>query len=124
MGIMMAASFFLIFLMGLSYASALSAGLASEKDFIEADKKMAEDEIRRKKAIVVKLEKFLSEAEFLVPIAKWRNESIYKYVRNGNVVYEFEDVMSKESDRMGMDDENLCFKQMAYRRITAEEVSL
>lgn len=115
----MALSFVLVVFMIIVYVAVMSQGLSAEKALIEAQKRIVDEEARRGRAIVENLEAFLREAEFFVPIAKWRNEKVYKYIKNGNEIYEFDDFMSAERQQIGMDGERLCFKQMIYKRIAA-----
>ena len=79
--------------------------------------KILEEEVQRRRKILEKVEKFLKSSQFIEPIAKWRNENIYKYIFNDGYVYEFEEIMAENNQRVGMDEDFLCFKQMCYKRV-------
>lgn len=77
---------------------------------------METEEENRKKAILSKIDTFLSNAQFLEPIAKWRNEKVYKYILNNEQIYEFDDFMTEQNQRIGVDEDFLCFKRLVYKR--------
>jgi hypothetical protein len=75
------------------------------------------EEIIRKNDILHKVESFLGEAQFMELIGKWREENVYKYVFNAGYLYQFEDTMSATNQRIGRDEDYLCFKQLCYKRV-------
>lgn len=77
----------------------------------------AKEELDRRARILDKIENFLKSSKFIEPIANWRNEKIYKYIFNNGYLYEFEEIMAENNQRVGMDDEYLCFKQLCYKRV-------
>lgn len=79
--------------------------------------KLIEQEIIRKNEIIKKVDDFLKESQFFEPIAKLGDESIYNYVFNAGYLYKFEEVMAESNQRIGLDDEQLCFKKLCYKRV-------
>lgn len=79
--------------------------------------KKKEEEQLRKTQIINKVENFLQKSQFIEPIAKWREEDVYKYVFNDGYLYEFEDIMSEKNQRIGLDEDSLCFKRLSYKRV-------
>lgn len=73
-------------------------------------------ELERRKKIVEQVDIFLSDALYLEHIGNWNKEKVYKYIANQGKVYEFSDFMSDNNQKVGIDDNNLCFKKMAYKR--------
>ena len=77
------------------------------------------EEDKRKQQILSKVESFLNSSQFMEPVAKWRDENIYRYVFNNGYLYEFEDIMTESNQRIGMDEDFLCFKRLCYKRVNA-----
>lgn len=80
--------------------------------------KSLEEELTRRKKILETIDNFLKDAQFFEPIARWRDENIYRYISNNGCLYEFEEIMAETNQRIGMDDDYLCFKQLNYKRVT------
>ena len=78
---------------------------------------MVEEELLRRKNIINRIELFLRSSQFIDPIANWRNEKVYRYILNNGYLYEFDDFMTENNQRIGMDEDFLCFKQMTYKRV-------
>jgi cbb3-type cytochrome oxidase subunit 3 len=83
------------------------------------NKEQSEDisESKKIKKIMEKVDNFLKDSQFIEPIAKWREENIFRYVLNGGFLYEFSEIMPPEDQKIGLDDDFLCFKQLAYKRV-------
>lgn len=79
--------------------------------------KQKDDEQNRRNQIINKVENFLKTSKFVEPIAKWRDEDVYKYVFNDGYLYEFEDIMTESNQKIGMDEDFLCFKRLCYKRV-------
>lgn len=79
--------------------------------------KIIQQEEKRKQEIIEKIDVFLKSALFVEPIAVWNGQDIYKYVCSEGYLYEFKDTMSDNSQRIGMDEEYLCFKKLCYQRV-------
>ena len=79
--------------------------------------KQKEEEQSRRNIIINKVENFLKTSKFVEPIAKWREEDVYKYVFNDGYLYEFEDIMTENNQKVGMDEDFLCFKRLFYKRV-------
>lgn len=77
-----------------------------------------EEEQSRRAQIISKVENFLKTSKFEDPIIKWRNEDVYRYIFNDGYVYEFEDIMTENNQKIGMDEDFLCFKKLCYKRVT------
>ena len=75
------------------------------------------EEDKRRQQILNKVENFLKNSQFMEPIAKWRDENIYRYVFNNGYLYEFDDIMTESNQRIGMDEDCLCFKRLCYKRV-------
>lgn len=93
--------------------ASLSSGKASP-----VNEKILKEELERRKKILVEVESFLKGSEYFEPIARWRDGSIYRYILNDGKLYEFSDIMVEENQRVGRDDDFLCFKQLSYKRVT------
>lgn len=90
----------------------------TEKNETESiNHKVLEEELKRRELIIEKIDNFLRQAQFFDPIAKWKGNNVYRYVVNNGVLYEFEDFMLENNQRIGIDDNYLCFKQMTYKRV-------
>jgi hypothetical protein len=81
----------------------------------------ATKEIQRRNKIASRVDNFLNESKFIEQVATWRNEKIYKYIFNDGFLYEFDEIMPENNQRIGMDDEYLCFKQLSYKRVNNPE---
>lgn len=77
-----------------------------------------QEELERRTKIINRVETFVKSSKFIEPIATWRNEKIYKYVFNNGYLYEFEDILPENNQRVGIDDDFLCFKQFCYKRVS------
>ena len=80
-----------------------------------------QQEMQRRNRIKEKVEEFLKESKFFDPIATWRNEKIYKFIFNKGYLYEFDEIMPENNQRIGLDDNFLCFKQLNYKRVNNPE---
>lgn len=78
---------------------------------------MVEEELLRRKNIINRIDMFLRTSQFIDPIANWRDEKVYRYILNNGYLYEFDDFMTENNQRIGMDEDFLCFKQMTYKRV-------
>jgi hypothetical protein len=78
---------------------------------------VVKEELERRKRILERVEKFVKGSKLVEPIAKWKNDTIYKYVFNDGYLYEFEDILVESNQRIGIDEEYLCFKQVCYKRV-------
>jgi hypothetical protein len=76
-----------------------------------------QEELERRAKIINRVDAFIKGSKFIEPIATWRNEKIYKYVFNNGFLYEFDDILPENNQRIGIDEENLCFKQFCYKRV-------
>lgn len=81
----------------------------------------AQEEILRRSRIVEKVDMFLKRSKFFEPIANWRGDKIYKYIFSDGYLYEFEEIMAENNQRIGLDEEFLCFKQLSYKRVNNPE---
>jgi hypothetical protein len=77
-----------------------------------------QEELERRTKIINRVEAFIKSSKFIEPIATWRNERIFKYVFNNGYLYEFEDILPENNQRVGIDDDFLCFKQFCYKRVS------
>lgn len=76
-----------------------------------------QEELERRNKIINRLDAFIKGSKFIEPIATWRNEKIYKYVFNNGCLYEFDDILPESNQRIGIDEDSLCFKQFCYKRV-------
>lgn len=81
------------------------------------NEKVMQEELSRRRRILEKVETFLKGSQFIEPIAVWHKEKIYKYVYNGRYLYEFDEFMAENNQRIGIDEDYLCFKQLCYKRV-------
>ncbi len=79
--------------------------------------KIIKEEINRRNKIIEKVDVFIKNSKFVEPIAVWGGENIYKYIFNNGKLYEFEDFMTENNQRIGIDEEYLCFKKFCYKRV-------
>lgn len=82
---------------------------------------MVLEEQARRERILSEIHHFLTSAQFFEPVAKWRDEDIYRYILNEGYLYEFEEIMPPAHQRIGRDEEYLCFKQLTYKRVMNPE---
>ena len=87
-----------------------------EKDVSQQEKKILE-EINKRNIILEKVNNFIKNSKFVEPIAVWGGENIYRYIFNSGKLYEFEDIMTENNQRVGIDEEYLCFKKFCYKRV-------
>lgn len=78
---------------------------------------LLKEELERRAKIINRVESFIKNSKFIEPIATWRNDKIYKYVFNNGYLYEFEEILPENNQRIGIDEEFLCFKQFCYKRV-------
>ncbi len=76
-----------------------------------------QEELERRQKIMSRVDAFIKSSKFIEPIATWRNEKIYKFIFNNGYLYEFDDILPENNQRIGIDDEFLCFKQFCYKRV-------
>ncbi len=79
--------------------------------------KIIKEEINRRNKIIEKVDAFIKNSKFVEPIAIWGGEHIYKYIFNNGKLYEFDDFMTENNQRVGIDEEYLCFKKFCYKRV-------
>jgi len=77
-----------------------------------------QEESNRKEQILNRVEEFIKGSKFVEPIATWKGEKIYKYIFKDGYLYEFKDTFTDNNQKIGIDDEFLCFKQICYKRVT------
>ncbi len=66
---------------------------------------------------VANVKKFIKESDFFDPVAKWKEKVIYRYVYNGGFLYEFLETLSVENGKFLLDDEDLYFDELSYKRV-------
>ncbi len=95
-----------------------STEVTSNKDFGKEQEGFLKEELTRRAKIVEKVEGFIKGSKLVEPIATWKEDKIYKYVFNNGKLYEFDDIMPESNQRVGIDEEYLCFKRFCYKRVT------
>lgn len=105
----------LAYTMGNRYKTQKESSEKIKKEMSLQNKKNEEE--HKKQFIINKVEKFLKGSKFIEPIARWREENIYRYILNNGYLYEFEDTMSENNQRIGIDEDFLCFKRLCYKRV-------
>lgn len=104
--------FFFVVIIGIiSYVFTRKESSDENKVEVETHK-----ELERRKKILEQVESFLTGALYYGHIGNWHKEKVYKYISNQGRVYEFTDFMTDNHQKIGIDDNNLCFKRMAYKR--------
>lgn len=83
----------------------------------ELNAKMIQAEITKRIDILSRVEKFLTDAVFLSPIGTLRGEKVYKYIVNRDIIYTFEDFQSDSNAKIGINENELCFRHMSYKRV-------
>lgn len=78
---------------------------------------MLKEELERRAKIIHRVEDFIKSSKFVEPIAEWRNDKIYKYVFNNGYLYEFDEILPENNQRIGIDEDFLCFKRFSYKRV-------
>lgn len=73
-------------------------------------------ELERRKQIIEQVEAFLLNASYLEHIGDFNKEKVYKYISNEGKTYEFSDFMAENNQKVGIDDNWLCFRRMSYKR--------
>ena len=81
------------------------------------DNKIMQAEKNRRLEIVQRVDRFLKDSQFIEPIAKLNDEPIYNYVFNEGYIYKFDEIMPTTNQRIGMDEDFLCFKKLCYKRV-------
>lgn len=84
---------------------------------IEQTTQIYTEELLRRQKILEEMETFLSKAVYLQPFAMLGGEKIFKYILTETKLYEFEDFMSEKNQRVGLNDDLLCFKKCMYKRV-------
>lgn len=64
----------------------------------------------------------VNNALYFEPMAKWKNEVIYKFIVSSKDVFEFEEFLTKENNIVGVSDKLLCFNQLSYKKIASDKV--
>lgn len=82
---------------------------------------LANEEQARRERILSEIHHFLKDAQFFEPVAKWREEDIFRYILNEGYLYEFDEIMPPNHQRIGRDEDYLCFKQLTYKRVMNPE---
>ena len=104
--------FFFFFIIGIiSYVFTRKESPNENKVEVETHK-----ELERRKKIVEQVEEFLTSAIYFEHIGNWNKEKVFKYISNQGKIYEFFEFMSENNQKIGIDDDWLCFKRMSYKR--------
>lgn len=104
--------FFFIVVIGIiSYVFTRKETVTENKVELETHK-----EIERRKQIIEQVDNFLSSASYLEHIGNFNKEKVYKYISNHGKTYEFSDFMAEDHQKIGIDDNWLCFRRMSYKR--------
>lgn len=75
-------------------------------------------ELERRRKILSSVNEVLDNSIYFEPIAKWKEKNIYKFIfLNNKEIFEFEDIMPPENQKIGVDDDFLCFQQLFYKKI-------
>ena len=96
--------------------------LQTEKNIktIQKETKLLQREsqdLLRKANVMNRVNEFLKNAFFLEKIGFWQENIIYRYIFNQGYLYEFFEILSKQQDKIGIDEDDLCFHQMCYKRV-------
>jgi len=67
--------------------------------------------------LVQKVDFFLNHSKYLHQIGHFKNQPVYQFIYGPNYVYEFNGFMEKQAIRFGVNERELCFKQMLYARV-------
>lgn len=88
---------------------------------LEQTQQIYDEEMQRRKLLLLDIEDFLSKAIFLKPFAILGGEKIFEYILTETRLYEFEDFMSDKNQRIRLTEDFLCFKKCRYKRVTELE---
>ena len=106
--------FFVVVIGVISYVfTRKEAPVQSAENGIEVD---TLKELERRQEIIEQVESFLLNASYLEHIGNFNREKVYKYISNEGRTYEFSDFMAENNQKIGIDDDWLCFKRMTYKR--------
>lgn len=78
-------------------------------------------ELERREKIISKLEMFLKESSFIKVIGTWKQEPVYQYVVNKEDIFEFDDFLTDKNQKIGVDEKELCFRQIRYIKTANSE---
>lgn len=69
------------------------------------------------KSIIKKVNEFLENAIFVEKIGFLQDNIIYKYIFKNGYLYEFHETLAKEKEKIGINEDFLCFHLMCYKRV-------
>ena len=75
--------------------------------------------IQEKKTSDVK--KFLNTSQFYQSLAVWQNKTIYKFIFNRGFLYEFSEILPDDENIQEINDQNLFFDRLKYKRVENPE---
>ena len=79
------------------------------------------EEINRRKKVLTDISLFLTRAIFLKPFAKMGGENVFQYILTEERFYEFSDFMPENNQKLGLDEQLLCFQKCMYTRVIDSE---
>jgi hypothetical protein len=88
---------------------------------LEQTQQIYDEEMQRRKLLLLDIENFLSKAIFLKPFAILGGDKIFEYILTETRLYEFEDFMSDKNQRIRLNEDFLCFKKCRYKRVNELE---
>lgn len=77
---------------------------------------IVKNEIKKLKQIE-EVNNFLKDAKQLNIIAYWKNKEIYNYIYKNGLLYKFENTLSEFNNLIVINDDELCFNNLVYKRV-------
>lgn len=108
-------SFFVVIVLLVSYV-VRKKEQEDDKNPDEALEQMNKKEEEINNRIMETVDNFLKDALYFDHIGNLNKEKVYKYISNEGKIYEFFDFMVEKNQRIGIDEDNLCFRKMSYKR--------
>lgn len=68
--------------------------------------------------ILEKVDNFLKESKFINALGLRNNEKIFQYIYKNGELYEFKEILTKSNNKIGVDSQFLCFKDLSYVRVS------
>jgi len=87
------------------------------KSTLHASSMVYEQQKAIKEQITQRVDSFLKEAQYFNFIGTFKKQKVYQYIYNDGYLYEFKDFMDAKNHKVGMSENELCFKQMSYARV-------
>lgn len=104
-------------LLGMTYLKKVRLEQDERSSLKESDILKMKAEEERKKETIFRVDHFLKHAQFIDLVGSLGELKIYNYIFNSGYLYQFDEVMSDKDNKIGIDENLLCFKKLCYKRV-------